>query len=106
MNKGNTMPPKRELVADWQALMRAFIRPEDDASRSTLIKYMEQILFGLHDFLKTHVGFTEEVSLKDLADRFTDSFISQNPERKLADVITDLIEDIAPHPVNVASPFY
>jgi glutamate decarboxylase len=67
---------------------------------------MEQILFGLHDFLKTHVGFTEEISLKDLADRFTDSLISQNPEKKLADVITDLIEDIAPHAVNVASPYF
>ena len=52
------------------------------------------------------MGFTEEVSLKDLADRFTDSLISQNPEKKLADVITDLIEDIAPHAVNVASPYF
>jgi glutamate decarboxylase len=99
-------PPKKELVADWQALTRTFIRPENEASRSTLIKYMEQILFGLHEFLKTHVGFTEEISLKNLADRFTDSLISQNPEKKLADVITDLIEDIAPHAVNVASPYF
>ena len=97
---------KKELVADWPALTRTFIRPESDAAKSTLIKYMEQILFGLHDFLKTHVGFTEAVSLKDLADRFSDSLISQNPEKKLADVITDLIEDIAPHAVNVASPYF
>jgi len=100
------MPQKKELVADWPALSRTFIRPETEAARSTLIKYMEQILFGLQDFLKKHVGFTEEVSLKDLADRFTDSLISQNPEKKLADVITDLIEDIAPHAVNVASPYF
>lgn len=100
------MPQKKELVADWPALTRTFIRPENDASRSTLIKYMEQILFGLHDFLKKHVGFTEEISLKDLADRFTDSLISLNPEKKLAEVITDLIEDIAPHAVNVASPYF
>jgi len=106
MKKKNTMPQKKELVADWPALTRTFIRPENDASRSTLIKYMEQILFGLHDFLKKHVGFTEEISLKDLADRFTDSLISQNPEKKLADVITDLVEDIAPHAVNVASPYF
>jgi glutamate decarboxylase len=97
---------QKALVADWQTLMRTFIRPENDAARSTLIKYMEQILFGLHDFLKTHVGFTEEVSLKHLADRFTDFHISQDPEKKLADVITDLIEDIAPHAVNVASPYF
>lgn len=97
---------KKELVADWPALTRTFIRPENDAAKSTLIKYMEQILFGLHDFLKTHVGFTKAVSLKDLADRFTDSLISQNPDQKLADVITDLIEDIAPHAVNVASPYF
>jgi glutamate decarboxylase len=106
MNENNTMTQKKELVADWPALTRTFIRPENEASRSTLIKYMEQILFGLHDFLKKHVGFTEEISLKDLADRFTDSLISQNPEKKLADVITDLIEDIAPHAVNVASPYF
>jgi len=106
MKKKNTMPQKKELVADWPALTRTFIRPENDASRSTLIKYMEQILFGLHDFLKKHVGFTEEISLKELADRFTDSLISQNPEKKLADVITDLVEDIAPHAVNVASPYF
>jgi putative pyridoxal-dependent aspartate 1-decarboxylase len=106
MKKKSTMVPKKELVADWPALTRTFIRPENDAARSTLIKYMEQILFGLHDFLKTHVGFTEAVSLKDLADRFTDSLISQNPDKKLADVITDLIEDIAPHAVNVASPYF
>jgi len=106
MKKKTVTPSKKALVADWQTLTRTFIRPEDDAARSTLIKYMEQILFGLHDFLKTHVGFTEEVSLKDLSERFTSTLISKNPEKKLADVITDLIEEIAPHAVNVASPYF
>jgi len=106
MKKQNTIIQKKALVADWPALTRTFIRPEDDAARSTLIKYMEQIHFGLHDFLKKHVGFTEEVSLKELADRFTDISISKNPEKKLTNVITDLIEDIAPHAVNVASPYF
>jgi len=106
MKNKKLAPQKKELVADWPALTRTFIRPENEAARSALIKYMEQILFGLQDFLKTHVGFTEAVSLKDLADRFTNSLISQNPEKKLADVITDLIEDIAPHAVNVASPYF
>jgi len=106
MKKTDTPPKKTTLVADWQALMRTFIRPENDAARSTLVKYMEQILFGLHDFLKRHVGFTEEISLKELSSQFTDTLISKNPEKKLADVITDLIEDIAPHAVNVASPYF
>jgi len=106
MKKQNTIIQKKALVADWPALTRTFIRPEDDAARSTLIKYMEQIHFGLHDFLKKHVGFTEEVGLKELADRFTDISISKNPEKKLTNVITDLIEDIAPHAVNVASPYF
>lgn len=106
MQKIDFPPVKKALVADWQTLMRTFIRPENDAARATLIKYMEQILFGLHDFLKKHVGFTEEISLKDLSERFTDTLISTNPEKKLADVITDLIEDIAPHAVNVASPYF
>jgi len=97
---------KTKLVADWQTLMRTYIRPEDDASRATLVKYMEQIFFGLNDFLKKHVGFTEKVSLKELSAKFTSTIISKNPEQKLADVITDLIEKIAPHAVNVASPYF
>lgn len=49
----NRLPAKKDLVADWNHLMRVFLRPEDDASRQTLIKYMEQMLFGLHEFLKS-----------------------------------------------------
>ena len=107
------IPPSRamtaaptQLTADWDALMRVFIRPEDEACRATLVKYMEQILFGLHDFLKKHVGITEAISLKELADCFTDTRINDNPEKKLADVIRELIKDISPHGVNVASPFF
>ena len=86
--------------------MRTFILPEQDASRDTLVKYMEQILFGLHGFLKQHVGITEEVTLKKLAALYTDTLITQDPEKKLAEVIADLIQDIAPHAVNVASPYF
>ena len=98
------------LVADQDALMRIFIRPESDAARLTLLKYMEQILFGLHEFLTRHVGVTQAKisldSLKELSERFTSSTIGKHPEKMLADVITDLIEDIAPHAVNVASPYF
>ncbi|MDP2647542.1 MAG: putative pyridoxal-dependent aspartate 1-decarboxylase [Desulfobacterales bacterium] len=106
MEKETEQIQRKDLIADWQSLMRTFIRPEDDASRSTLIKYMEQILFGLNDFLKKHVGITEEISLKELSEKFTESRINKNPEKKLAQVITDLIENIAPHAVNVASPYF
>lgn len=105
MNKKATLS-ENMLVADRQALMRTFIRPENDTARTTLIKYMRPILFGLHDFLSKYVGFTEEISLKDLADRFSDSVIDENPVKKLTDVISDLIEDIAPNAVNVASPYF
>jgi len=97
---------KTELVANWQSLMRTFIKPEDDASRLVLIKYMEQISFGLHEFLRKHVGITEQVSLKYLSGRFKNTLISKNPEKKLTDVITEIVEDIAPHAVNVASPYF
>ncbi len=101
-----TPTPPTTLIADWDALMRAFIRPEDEACRATLVKYMEQILFGLHDFLKKHVGITEAISLKELADCFKETRINENPEKKLADVIRELIKDISPHGVNVASPYF
>ncbi len=103
---GSSRAPKSKLIADWDALMRTYIRPEDEDCRATLVKYMEQILFGLHEFLGKHVGITEEISLKELAKRFQNTIINENPERKLADVIQELIKDISPHAVNVASPYF
>jgi glutamate decarboxylase len=108
-NHSKPTPPqndKPDLIADWEHLYKVFIRPEDTASRVTLVKYMEQILFGLHDFLRRHVGITEARSLKDLSERFTDTVIRENPEKKLADVIACVIDEIAPHAVNVASPYF
>lgn len=97
---------RKHLVADQAALERIFHRPESDHSRMVLSKYMEQILFGLHDFLRDHVGITEEISLKRLASRFVSSDIAKTPVKKLADVISEIIEDIAPHAVNVSSPYF
>jgi glutamate decarboxylase len=105
MKSDQSKSPKK-LIADWRTLNRIFIRPEDDASRRALIKYMEQILFGLHSFLQKHVGITEEAGLKELADRFTDTAIQTHPQKKLADVISELVNEIAPHAVNVASPYF
>lgn len=95
-----------ELVANWETLQRIFIRPEDEASRRALVKYMEQILFGLHEFLGNHVGITREASLEELSERFKESWICDHPQKKLADVIKGIIENIAPHAVNVASPYF
>lgn len=50
MQQENTPERNKELVADWQALMRTFICPDNDVSQSRLVKYMQQILFGLQDF--------------------------------------------------------
>jgi len=107
-DSGPTRPPDatRELVANRETLKRIFIMRENDSARATLVKYMEQILFGLQDFLRNHVGITEEVALTELSRRFMDSAISKEPEKKLAQVITDLIDDIAPHAVNVSSPYF
>ncbi|MFW6081826.1 MAG: pyridoxal-dependent decarboxylase [Desulfosalsimonas sp.] len=99
-------PAKKDLVADWERLAKVFIRPEDDASRATLIKYMERILFGLHDFLKSHVGITEAKSLRELSEKYMRTDINEDPEKKLADVIACLIKETAPHAVNVASPYF
>ena len=103
-DKGSKSQP--DLVADWERLFRVFIRPEGQASRATLIKYMDPILYGLNDFLKTHVGITEAISLKELSNDFMDTIICENPEKKLADVISCLIKEIAPYAVNVASPYF
>jgi len=94
------------LIADWETLQRIFIRPEDEACRKTLVKYMEQILFGLNDFLNSNVGVTEPISLKELTRDFRETIISSNPEKKLENVISDIINHIAPRAVNVASPYF
>lgn len=99
----NTTP---SLIADWDTLHRVFIQPEDETCRKTLVKYMEQMLFGLHDFLNKHVGVTEEISLIKLAEYYTDTKINKHPQKKLADVIKDIIDEIAPRAVNVASPYF
>lgn len=95
-----------QLVADHNSLERIFHRPENEQSRNVLTKYMEQILFGLHDFLQKHVGITEEIPLKVLAAQFTSSKIARTPVKKLADIITEIIEEIAPQAVNVSSPYF
>lgn len=102
----NTSKKNYRLVADWETLHRVFIRPEDEDSRLTLVKYMEQILYGLHDFLETHVGVTEEISLIKLSEQYTDTYIDKHPAKKLNDVIKDIIDEIAPRAVNVASPYF
>ncbi|MBA3011272.1 MAG: putative pyridoxal-dependent aspartate 1-decarboxylase [Proteobacteria bacterium] len=95
-----------ELIANWQTLHRVFIQPEDENSKKILVKYMEKILFGLHDFLNKHVGVTEEISLAKLSEAYMDTTINKDPQKKLADVIEDIIHDIAPRAVNVASPYF
>ncbi len=106
MNKENYLPKNSELVKDWISLIKVFTCPEDATTKATLVNHMEQILFELHDFLIQNVGVTEEISLKELADDFTDTLINVCPEKKLADVITGVFENIAPHAVNVASPYF
>ncbi|MBI9077853.1 MAG: putative pyridoxal-dependent aspartate 1-decarboxylase [Desulfatibacillum sp.] len=97
---------RKELVANRETLKRIFIMREDDSAKATLLKYMEQIFFGLQDFLRDHVGITEQRSLREMASRFQNSLLSEQPEKKLAEVITELVDDIAPHAVNVASPYF
>ncbi|BBO81220.1 glutamate decarboxylase [Desulfosarcina ovata subsp. sediminis] len=95
-----------QLVADHEALARTFHQPENEQSRNVLTKYMEQILFGLHDFLREHVGITEEIPLKELAAQFSSSTIARTPVKRLADVIAKIIEELAPQAVNVSSPYF
>ncbi|MBU1168041.1 MAG: putative pyridoxal-dependent aspartate 1-decarboxylase [Proteobacteria bacterium] len=95
-----------ELVKDWIGLIEVFTCPADAETRATLIGHMKQILFELHDFLIKNVGITEEISLKELSNDFTDTIINKFPEKKLAEVVTGVFETIAPHAVNVASPYF
>ncbi len=102
----NIKTDNSNLVADWQSLLRIFVFTENEAAKATLLKYMEQILFGLQDFLEKHVGITEEISLNKLNSFYRDSKINCEPQKKLANVITDVIKNVTPYAVNVASPYF
>ncbi|MCG8472422.1 MAG: pyridoxal-dependent decarboxylase [Desulfobacterales bacterium] len=91
---------------EWANLIRVFTCPEDQETRDVLVHLMRQILFELHDFLIQNVGITEAVSLKDIADRCTDTAMNREPEKRLAEVITGVFDEVAPHAVNVASPYF
>jgi glutamate decarboxylase len=93
-------------LSDRQVFAETFLTPRNNDTEIVLRKYMDQILFGLQDFLKKHVGITHKIPLEDLSCRFSDTLINKNPEKKLEQVFTELIEDIAPHAVNVASPYF
>lgn len=105
-NNGLTKSNNYELVKDWIGLIQVFTCPADAETRATLVDHMEQILFELHDFLIKNVGITEEISLKELSNDFTETIINKFPEKKLADVVTGVFDSIAPHAVNVASPYF
>ncbi|PIE70373.1 MAG: putative pyridoxal-dependent aspartate 1-decarboxylase [Deltaproteobacteria bacterium] len=98
--------PEQSFTADWTSLMRTFIKPDSDTCRSAMMKYMEQIIFELHDFLSRNVGITSQTSLKELATAFSDTRIPDQPEQKLSRVIKEIIDDLAPNAVNVASPYF
>ena len=91
---------------EWGKLIQLFISPEDEDSRATLVQHMGQILFGLQDFLKKNVGVTEEISLLKISKSFQDTIINEKPKNRMAEVITEIIEDIAPQAVNVSSPYF
>lgn len=94
------------MKQEWVNLIRVFTCPEDEKTRDVLVHHMRQILFELHDFLIQNVGITEAVSLKEIADRCTDTEMNRCPEKRLADVVSGVFEEIAPHAVNVASPYF
>ncbi len=100
------MKGSKKFVADREALERVFIRPEDEVSQRVLLKYMEQILFGLQDFLHYHLGITENICLERLSRDFTDTNINEEPFASLSQVIEDIITQIAPRAVNVSSPYF
>ena len=75
--------------------------------RLALTKYMEQILFGLNDFLKKHVGITEEMSLKGTGRKIYPKPDCRPSRKKTgrSDSRTHR-RDLRPHAVNVASPYF
>ncbi len=100
------MNESKKFVVDWQALERLFVRPENEASQQVLLKYMEQILFGLQDFLHSHLGITENICMDRLSMDFMESKINADPSASLSQVIEDIINQIAPRAVNVSSPYF
>jgi glutamate decarboxylase len=82
------------------------MRPENEALLAAPVKFMEQILSGLHDFMRDLVGINEPQGLIRLSKQFKENLIHDHPRRKLAGAIHGIIEDLAPYAVNVAWPYF
>lgn len=106
MRQGLSFETPSARSGEWEQMLRLFIQPDSEADRAKLVGYMEQILFGLQEFLHKHVGVTEEIGLKELALGYMDSTLCFDPEKKLPEVISDIIDRIAPQAVNVSSPYF
>ncbi|MGM0417588.1 MAG: pyridoxal-dependent aspartate 1-decarboxylase PanP [Thermodesulfobacteriota bacterium] len=106
MNYMKTALKYKGTDSEWDKLVRKFICSETQADREKLFEYMQQILFGLQEFLKEHVGVTEAIDLKKLALSYLDTNLSEAPQKRLTQVISEIMDEIAPHAVNVSSPYF
>ena len=98
---------KKKLKANWMTLKRVFASGEnEEKSKENILKYMEQILFQLYDFMQKNVGITKNTSVNKLSTLYNNPDINSLPQKKLTDIIDDIVNDIAPNAVNVSSPYF
>ena len=108
MTKKESLTGHVKWVADWQtfSLSQQLTGNLNGEAKTVLMSYLEQIFFDLYNFLQKQVGISKPVPLEQLAKRFSSSHLRDYPEKTIVEVMKEIIEEIAPHAVNVASPYF
>lgn len=105
--KDNLIYHGEETETGRQFFQKLFMGCDNDNGYAKLQKYIEQVLFDTPNFIKQHVGYSNNGnSMKELSGKFTDTLINKYPEKDPAEAIIDLINNISPYAVNVASPYF
>jgi len=96
--------PKKTSFSD--RLHETFFDPPDSITVKNLRYYTDQILFDLNNFLSENVGTATDVCLGALSENYQESLIPGKPGKKFPEMMRSIVEEIAPHGVNVSSPYF
>lgn len=98
-----------EKKKEEEQLLRDLFMGHSSAGSSMLQSCMEQVLYDTPNFLRQYVGTGKEIlgkSVGELSREYKDTLLRRYPEKDASEAIIDLINNIAPYAVNVASPYF
>ncbi len=87
-------------------LMRIFTGPENRKDQVVIKQLISSLANGMHESLNRYLGHNLFGDYEACQKKYTNSFINEFPEMNVGNALEELIADVAPHSVNVSSPYY